>query len=159
MKDFNQALSYSFLLLKYRARSKLELTRRLKEKKFSASVVKQTVQYLENNNYIDDREFVKLFVLSAVERGWGPRKVDFRLKQLGVSQDLRKLTLTSNAAFKKKLRQTVEEKVVYLRRQEPSFSSKKIWQKIMRLLLSRGFDYSDVQKVVDDLGVNRFENC
>ncbi|MCF7907982.1 MAG: RecX family transcriptional regulator [Candidatus Omnitrophica bacterium] len=159
MKDFNQALSYSFLLLKYRARSKTELVRRLKEKKYSGSVVKQTVQYLEKNNYIDDKEFARLFILSAIEKGWGPRKVDFRLKQLGVSYDLRKPTPTLNTAFNNKLSQIVEERVTCLKKQKPPLSSKKISQKVMRLVLSRGFNYSEVSRIIDGLGVTNFENC
>ena len=52
-KAKNQALKY----LSYRERSKREITQYLEKKNHSHLVIQQTLEYLENLDYIDDKRF------------------------------------------------------------------------------------------------------
>ncbi|MED5353217.1 MAG: regulatory protein RecX, partial [Nitrospinota bacterium] len=52
-KAKNQALKY----LSYKDRSKWEINQYLEEKKHSHLVIQQTLEYLENLNYVDDQRF------------------------------------------------------------------------------------------------------
>ena len=52
-KAKNQALKY----LSYRDRSKWEITQYLEKKQHSHLVIKQTLEYLENLDYVDDQRF------------------------------------------------------------------------------------------------------
>lgn len=87
-KDLKKALNYSFLLLRYRARAKEELTKRLKIKEYSSGIIRETLTYLEKNGYIDDEKFAQLFVSCYLDKGWKPRRINFKLKELGVAEEL-----------------------------------------------------------------------
>ena len=158
MEDFNKALNYSFLLLKYRARSRNEIISRLKRKGYALAVREKIVDYLEENNYINDEEFAHLFVSYSLEKGWGPVRIDFNLKRLGISLQLRKQVLKENSAYNDKVREIIERKLEYYKIRKPSLPAPKIWQKIVMHLMRKGFDYKVINQEMENLGVNRFED-
>ena len=158
MKDFNKALSYSFLLLKYRARSRDEINSRLKQKEYGLSVRKQVLNYLEENNYINDEDFVRIFSVCSIEKGWGPRRIDFNLKKLGIPSSLRKQALAQNKIDTDRIREIIERKIGHYKSKRPIIPPNKIWQKIVAHLVAKGFEYNDIFRELQRLGVNQFEN-
>jgi len=94
-KDFKKALKYCFLLLKYRARSKNEIICRLRRKEYIASIIEKAVFYLQKNGYIDDKKFTKLFISYSLDKGWASKRIQFKLKELGVKEELIEQGLTS----------------------------------------------------------------
>jgi len=158
LKDFDKALNYSFLLLKYRARSRNEIISRLKKKGYAPAVRKRTVDYLEENNYINDEEFAHLFVSYSLEKGWGPVRIDFHLAKLGISPQLRKQALGGDFAYNDRVREIIERKLEHYKRRKPSLPAPKIWQKIVMHLARKGFDYKVINQEMDNLGKKRFED-
>jgi len=158
LKDFNKALNYSFLLLKYRARSRNEIISRLKKKGYTLAIRERTVDYLEENNYINDREFAHLFVSYSLEKGWGPVRIDFNLKKLGISEALRKQALEGDFAYNDRVREIIERKLEHYKRRKPSLEAAKIWQKIVMHLVRKGFDYKIINQEMDNLGEKRLED-
>ena len=157
MKDFNKALNYSFLLLKYRARSKKELTVRLKRKGYDSSLIKEVVNYLQENNYINDEDFTSSFISYSLEKGWGPKRIEFNLKKLGIPYTLRKQAL-EGIVYSDKIRELIEKKVDYYRRKKPVVSQGAIWQRVGRTLAAKGFEYEDISREMRNLGVDRLED-
>ncbi|MCK4912467.1 MAG: RecX family transcriptional regulator [Candidatus Omnitrophica bacterium] len=158
MKNFNKALNYAFLLLKYRARSKHEIVSRLKEKGYAPAIRERVVVCLEENNYIDDKKFVHLFTSHSLDKGWGPIRIDFNLKKLGISSQLRKQVLSGNFSFSDKVKEIIEEKLEYYQKVKPFASMPKIWQKIIMHLVRKGFDLALINQEIDNLGEKGFEN-
>ncbi len=156
MKDFSKALNYAFLLLKYRARSRFEIISRFKQKGYPSSTIEEVIKYLEENRYIDDKEFVDIFVSNSLDKGWGPRRIDFNLKKLGICPNLRKRALSPDIDYSKKIREIIKKKVNYYQRME--VPQKKIWQRIVRALAAKGFSYSDIFQEMEKVGVKRFED-
>jgi len=158
VKGFDKALNYAFLLLRYRARSKAEIDSRLKQKKYAPSVREQVLKYLEENNYLNDKEFAYSFAEYSFEKGWGPRRIDFKLKELGISPQLRKQVLDKDFAYNDRIREIIQSKLKYYKSSKPVLSAEKVWQKIAMHLARRGFDYSAISQEMDNLGVRRFED-
>lgn len=158
MKDFNKALGYSFLLLKYRARSRNEIISRLKKKGYVPAVREKAADYLEENNYINDEEFAHLFVTYSLEKGWGPVRIDFNLKRLGISPQLRKQVLEGDFTYNDRVREIIERKLEHYKRRKPPLPAPKIWQKIVMYLARKGFDYKVINQEMDNLGKKRFED-
>jgi regulatory protein len=156
VKDFNKALNYSFFLLKFRARSKNEIASRLKQKSYSSCVIKQVLSYLEESNYINDEDFTQCFVNYSLEKGWGPRRIDFNLKKLGISYELRKQALAADIDYRAKIRDIIKKKTAYYRKEK--VEGRKIWQKISRSLAAKGFNYDDIFREMNDMGVSRLED-
>ena len=156
MKDFNKALNYSFLLLKYRARSRAEIASRLKKKGYSASIIEKTIAYLKEANCINDEDFVENFVNYSLEKGWGPRRIDFNLNKLGISCELRKQVLERQIDYRPKIREIIKRKLTYYKKSGDR--DKGIWQKISRSLVAKGFSYEDIFREMKDMEVDRLAN-
>lgn len=70
MEEYRKALNYSFLLLRYRGRAKQEIRDRLKKKKVSGPTIKAVLRYLEENNYVNDGDFVSNFIREKLSKNW-----------------------------------------------------------------------------------------
>jgi len=146
MQDFSQALNYAYLLLKYRARGKREISERLRRKKYSPPVIKETIDHLEKSGYINDSEFSLNFAVSCREKGWGPEKIKFKLKKLGITDNLIQAALEDKAVFREKIKELAEHKLQYYR-------GPKRYRKIIRFLAARGFAYADIYGILGEMGI------
>jgi len=140
-----KALNYSFLLLRYRPRSREEIISRLKEKGYPSSLIEGTLDYLEEKNYINDEEFARTAIFSSLQKGYGRRRIEFMLKKIGIEQSLIEESL-KKYDFKEKIRELVEKKIDY-------YKGPQKYQKILNYLISRGFDQDEIQKEMQNLGV------
>ena len=140
---FSQALNYCFLLLKYRGRSSFEIISRLKDKGCSKPTAEKVLAYLKTHNYINDSEFSRSFAGWCLQKGWGPRKIDFRLKELGIDAKLRKAALASRSSYQDKIKEIIAKKVLSDTK-DGRINCPKLKAKIIRHLAARGFDYQDI---------------
>lgn len=150
MQDYNKALNYSYLLLKYRPRARREIIDRLSKKGYPASVIDKVLSSLESYNYINDEEFSRMFVSSGRLKGWGRKKIDYALKRFDITEALRKEALKDKEIFREDLKGLIKKKLFRYK------EKKNAYQKIVRYFAARGFDYSDIIKELDSLGFNRF---
>ncbi len=88
-----KAREYAFLLLKFRLRSEKELLGRLKQKGFSEELSQQTVNFLKDKQFIDDRVFAKGWVSSRLKRPFGLRRIKQELVQKGLGKEVIEETL------------------------------------------------------------------
>ena len=148
-EDFSRALSYTFLLLKYRSRSEKEISDRLKKKGYLPAIVQQAVKYLQRNKYIDDKIFADEFVTYGFEKGWGPQKISFKLNEFGISQALSD-GLISALDFRDKIRSIIhiKSKKNIGRKDVTAFRREK--SRLVRVLVGRGFRYNKILKAVDE---------
>ncbi len=80
-------------LLSYRKRSKAELSRRLKEKGFQESIIKDTLNTLLSKGYVNDEAFAKSFARDKVRQSKiGPIKLTIELKKHGITDTVLKRT-------------------------------------------------------------------
>jgi len=149
---FRKALNYSFLLLKYRLRTTKEIKERLKKKRFEDSVIEKVIEYLQEHNYINDREFAYTFIKEKLERGFGIKKVISDLKRLGIHHSLAEEVLEE--AKKEFNQQKILRRLIaklYRRYKD----KKKKREKIIRYLLQRGFSYDEILRYLEE-DENRF---
>src|SRR3989339_605248 len=79
------ALNY----LARRQHSKSEIKTKLRQKKFDKTLVELTLDELEQNYYVDDRSFAKLFADEKVKaKNWGKNKIKSELIKRGVSSKI-----------------------------------------------------------------------
>ncbi|UCD15665.1 MAG: RecX family transcriptional regulator [Candidatus Omnitrophota bacterium] len=136
--QFKKALNYSFLLLKYRARSKGEIISRLKLRGVAGSLIDRVIDYLQEYNYINDGEFARGLAAASLKKGWGPRKIESALGKLKISQDLREEVLKDKSIYNSKIRELIEKRVARHK------DKKNIFGKVLRYMVNRGFEYQDI---------------
>lgn len=88
LNSVEKARAYAFLLLKFRLRSEAELLGRLKQKGFSESVAQDTVDFLKDKEFIDDRLFAKGWVASRLKRPFGIRRIRQELLGKGLDKQV-----------------------------------------------------------------------
>ncbi|MFA6281205.1 MAG: regulatory protein RecX [Candidatus Omnitrophota bacterium] len=152
MQDYNKALNYAYLLLKYRPRARREIIDRLSKKDFALSVIDKVVSSLESYNYINDEEFSRMFVSSGRLKGWGRKKIDYALKKFGITEALRKEALKDKEIFREDLKGLIKKKISRYKQK------KNAYQKIVRHFAARGFDYRDIIKEIEESDLKRFDD-
>jgi regulatory protein len=140
-----RAYSQAIFYLGFRARSRIEIERYLRDKKYSAQVIAETVERLAEEKYLDDEAFAQGWV---EERGYfkpkSSKALRYELKQKGVDEaaieealnDLDEDDLAWRA-IEGKLRQ-------WQRLAEPDFK-----RKAFGFLSRRGFEYDTAREVVE----------
>ena len=84
-KAYNRALYF----LKFRPRSRIEITRYLKKKQFPPEAITNTISSLETNGLIDDPVFARLFVENRRNfRPKGAYALRYELKAKGISEKI-----------------------------------------------------------------------
>lgn len=142
-KAYNYAIKY----LK-NIKTKKDVYDYLLRKGFTDEEASEVCDYIEEVGLVDDDLYVKFFVEDSFRiKNKGAKKIVFELKRKGVDDEKIEEALDKakemeyealKDAYERKLDATKSESDPYKRR-----------TKIIRFLLSRGFDYSDIKDIVD----------
>lgn len=142
----DQSYQLKQIALNYLARrqhSKNEIRTKLRQKKFSLELIERTLNELEQNNYVDDLSFARIFTDEKIKaKNWGKNKIKSELIKRGVSSkiiaDVIEEKFSSESEIesglelaRKKFKKLINRKV----------DQKKIQSSIYSFLVSRGYDY------------------
>lgn len=142
-KAYNYAIKY----LK-NIKTKKDVYDYLIRKGFTDEETSEVCDYIEEVGLVDDDLYVKFFVEDSFRiKNKGARKIVYELKQRGIDDDKINEAIEEASdmqydalkeAYERKLESTKSETDEYKRK-----------NKIIRFLISRGFDYSDIKDIVD----------
>ncbi|MCM8786470.1 MAG: RecX family transcriptional regulator [Candidatus Omnitrophica bacterium] len=136
MDDFDKALKYTFLLLKFRQRSSSELIFRLNKKGYNKQTIQKILEYLKEQRYLNDEELAKSYIITLSKKGYGKKRILATLKKIGISQQvIDNLDFPHTANI---LSSMIDKKVLQYK------GSKNIVSKILRYFLARGFEYDEI---------------
>ena len=74
--------------LSFSDRTIAEMKAYLKKKEYSSEDIAQAIEYLQDMNYVDDRDYAKRYIEQAVNRGKGSLKVKNELKKKGIDSSI-----------------------------------------------------------------------
>lgn len=140
---------YALRLLKLRDRSEFEIRRKMVEKKYPSEDIDTTIAFLTEKRFIDDERFVRNFVRLAVGSGkMGKQKMQFKLSRFGIAKDLigkelQEISTDSEYSRAMELANRWIEK-------KQSVPKEKIYERLGRFLLAKGFSYDIIKKVLDN---------
>ncbi len=145
-----KAREYAFLLLKFRLRSENELAGRLKQKGFSEELAQDTVNFLKDKQFINDRVFAKGWASSRLKKPFGFRRIKQELAQKGLGKEIIEETFAQ-------LKEDYSESEIVSQLAEQRFSRLKgvellkAKQRVYAYLLRRGFSPDTVAQIVHKL--------
>ncbi len=87
-EDFDRAKEYALKLLGYRERSEQEIRRRMVRKKYGEKVIGKTIEFLKEQNLLNDRRFARIWTESYLRRNYGKWKVRADLSEKGVDSEI-----------------------------------------------------------------------
>jgi regulatory protein len=144
--EFEKGKQIAYRFLSYRPRSRREIEKKLREKKITEENVNKVINFLKENNYINDREFAVNWVRYRMEnRPRGKRALEYELREKGIDLDLIKESL--DEVYKDEF----DEYVVAVRLAEKKMASFKDKRKLLGYLQRKGFSYDLIEKVVSNL--------
>lgn len=152
--DRQNAKSYLYNMIARKGRTTKEARDRLYEKGFHKDAVEYAIGVVSSYGYLNDEEYAKNYVSSAI-RSKGEYRVKRELQLKGISDenmvdalDLMDSDSEYESAY------TLAKK--YLKSKD--ISDEKVKEKLFRYLVSRGYGYDLVKKVMRTLGAEISEN-
>ncbi len=140
-------LEYAFYLLKSRDRSIGEMEGKLRRKEFSDEEISQTLKFLTQKNFLDDEKFAANFVrFKKTIKPVGKYYLQNKLLEKKIPKEIIEKTLVENAD----LPSEIEELADRWLRKNIKIPPEKIYGKLSRHLLSRGFEWEKVRDVVTE---------
>lgn len=145
-EDFDRAKEYALKLLGYRERSEQEIRRRMVRKKYGEKVIGKTIEFLKDQNLLNDRRFARIWTESYLRRNYGKWKVRADLSEKGVDSEIIEEVLKESYL-------KVDETQLALdlvQRKWPSLKKKneKSLRRLAGSLQRRGFSFEVIAEVI-----------
>lgn len=142
-KAYNYAIKY----LK-NIKTKKDVYDYLIRKGFTEEETSEVCDYIEEVGLVDDDLYVKFFVEDSFRiKNKGARKIVYELKQRGIDDEKIEEAMEEASDMEyEALKEAYERKLEATKSETDPYKRK---NKIIRFLISRGFDYSDIKEIVD----------
>lgn len=153
-EDVQKALNRAYFYLKFRPRTKKEVSAYLEKKSekfyhWQSGVIEKVIESLEERGLIDDKKFIESFV---VTRNAVKPKSEFALKSelvhLGIDKDLIDQFFAENPSSQEDLaKKALHNRWFHFLH----FDKKTRFEKAIQFLLRRGFSFSIAKKTVEEM--------
>ncbi len=144
MKKLN-SLEYAFYLLKLRDRSIGEMCQKMERKEFLPEEIEKTINFLVEKDFLDDEQFARNFVrFKKSLKPTGKYYLQNKLRQKKIDNDIIEKVLTESADESSEIAEAADR---WLARNK-KIPKEKIYEKLSRYLVSRGFEWEKVREVV-----------
>jgi regulatory protein len=144
-KEFSKARNKAFKLLSYRERTIKEIEDRLSKKDFEADVIKAVVDYLLENDYLNEERFAEMWIRSRKKHHPRGRKLIYKeLKNKGLNQRITNNALNEYLSKEEEIEMADYLKDKWLRRRTEEDSSS---YKLKNYLANKGFSYNLIYKI------------
>lgn len=152
--DMQNAKAYLYSMIARKSRTVKEARDRLYEKGFHKDAVEYAINTVSSYGYLNDEEYAKNFVENSA-RTKGGYRLRRELQQKGIDEEdmidaLAELDENTEYESAKALAKK------YLKGK--NLKDEKVREKIFRYLVSRGYSYDTIKKVIRALGVEIEEN-
>ena len=131
-------------------KTKKEMIKRLLEKGYALEEVNETLKFLEEYNFINDESYTKAFINDRTKTQ-GKQKIKYALKNKGVSDEIIEEELSKLDMEKEKENANIlalKKYNILIKRESDKYKKKK---KIIRFLISRGYNYEVAKDAVNEI--------
>ena len=147
---FKLCMNTAIRLLSQRMHSIYEIRIKLKKKDFSYKIINKVIDELDKMNLLDDKQFTKNYIDELIYRGQGKYKIINSLQKRGIPKEIideNLLELDDSDSEEKRAEEVLSKKIKSLAYKE--IEPRKLKEKLIRHLISRGFSSDIVFKIVD----------
>ncbi|MCX6812457.1 MAG: regulatory protein RecX [Candidatus Berkelbacteria bacterium] len=146
MKKLN-VREYAFWLLKSRDRSIGEMEEKLKRKMFGEKEIAETLAFLIEKKFLDDQKFTENYVrFQKSIKPTGKYWLKNKLMAKKVPAEIVEKVLAENSDQTDEIAEAADRFIA----KNAKIPPEKIYEKLSRHLLSRGFDWEKVREVVGE---------
>lgn len=125
-----------------------EMRKRLSEKGYEQEEIDEAVNFLKEYKFIDDDSYVKLYIKEKI-KSYGSQKIKYSLINKGISKEVieEELSNIESEEMKETALCLAEKKYKNLSKSEKD--KFKLYNKICRYLISRGYEYDMAKSVTN----------
>ena len=142
--NLSKAISKAADILSRKPATKHEIVLKLREKGYDDAVISVAVNELEELGYINDYDYACLYMDYAAEKCYGEKKIRYELANKGVDPYIIEDVLAEKSCPDS---ETLVE-LIYSKYGSVDMQDIKVKQRVSRFLLSRGFDFSEVNDAI-----------
>lgn len=144
--EFSKAYERALIMLDKKDYLEIELIKKLKLLKYSDKTANMVIEKLKSFNLIDDDRYINRYINDCVNlKKFGRRKILNNLAQKGFNNiDVDYLSIDSEKEYQNALE--LAEKKLRLNHNEKNSK-----EKIYKYLLSKGYEYDTIKKVINKL--------
>lgn len=146
----NAKLESYYIALKFiNAKLRTEKEIRKKLNKFNKEAINYTITRLKKEGYLNDLLYIKAYINDSINlKMIGPLKIHYELKKLGFKEsDIDNyLNTFNNEIWLDKINKIIKKKI----NSNHNLSSMMLKQKIMKDLITRGFQKEDILSLIDE---------
>ena len=147
VKKPSKPLEYALKLLSQRSYSEKKLTEKLISREVDPAEIATVIAKLKEYGYVNDVKYAKDYVESAQNiKLSGPRKIYWQLIKKGISKETAKDAIDQTYNNDNEPERIGEIIKKYAR----NIPREKLYERLMRRLIARGYDYTLVKKEVHD---------
>lgn len=167
MDNFEKLLGNSYRFLSFRPRSEKEVREYLEKKikneksnlKNNKDVIDSIINKLKEQKFLDDFEFAKWWIEQRSKiKPKALKFIIFELKQKGISKELIEQVLEDgNFVIESdfdKAKKLAEKRIERYKNED----KQKKYEKMVRFLASKGFNYDTIKKVIDQILNKRYNS-
>lgn len=139
--EFKAAYQAAIQSLSRREYSAKELGDKLRQQGHDSKLVSELLTELANKDYQSDKRYCEMLVRTRARQHYGPTKIAYELKQKGVAENLINIELSK---YEDDWPQIIAELIAKKQRGSKTFTD----DKLIKFLMSKGFNYGLVKKVL-----------
>lgn len=145
--EFDDIQAAALRLLTRREHSRRELFNKLTARGFAARPVDAVLEQLSEQGWLDDRRFAESYARQRIQKGYGPMRVAYELRQAGIDDfDLDQMADEISGGWLALLIRVYEKKYTH----ETMLTANE-WAKRARFLAQRGFTGSLITALFERL--------
>lgn len=141
------AKDYSFFLLSRKDYTKKEIEKKLKLKGFPSEEIISAIEILEDYRYIDESKYIKIYLKYLLDRKKSPKEIKYKMLLKGFSKEDIDETVKFN--YQEEAEKNIIRFQVEKYRQKTDDNNK-----IIKNLLSKGFNYEYIVKIMEEYDEN-----
>jgi|GEM_PF-1324520 len=153
MTEKESALSCALHYLSWRARTRNEVIQHLRQKEYTEAEISDALQRLSDYGYVNDEAYMKQVSESILSHpGKGKNSIKGKVRHKGIDEELihQHLENYDNEVDEEKALLLAQKLV----KQSQSLPWRKIQEKIIRQLMSKGFDQEVIQRTLRRMEAN-----
>lgn len=144
--DFNRCKIYAIKQISYSQKTSFDIRNKLLKKKFSNDSINRSISFLEEYGLIDDRAYVRAYVLDKNRISkWSKKKIFFSLKRKSIPDEM------INENLEKISDEEEFENALYLAKKKAKDNSLEEKKKVYSYLASRGFSYDIINNCLGEI--------
>lgn len=152
--ELSRAKYAALFYLSRRALTERQLREKLEKKEYSSGIIDETLEYLKELGYIDDRDYAQRYAKDAAEiKKHGISRIRLDLRKKGISpEDIDEALQELDLDTADSLRSLIEEKSASL-----DLSDKKQRARLVNFLLRRGYKFDEINSALGEMEETYFD--